>query len=234
MRLPFWGTILTLLGLMVLCGLGTWQLQRLAWKEGLINQIDAEYALDASKIDLQGALDGDVDMKRGYVSGAYMHEKSILIQPRTHEGTPGYHVVTPLRLDGGAVLFVNRGWIPIEAERSNDFKLEKSSGRIKVMGVLRRVPKDNMFVPQNDPDNESWFRLDLTQISSMKGISEYHDYILYAEEEGQKAVDAYPLSAATRLSLNNNHAQYAFFWFALALAMMGVYLVRFIIPQIKK
>ena len=49
MRLPFWGTILTICGICVLCALGTWQYQRLQWKNEILKTIDAEYGLDVSK-----------------------------------------------------------------------------------------------------------------------------------------------------------------------------------------
>ena len=54
MKLPVWGTILTVIGVVVLCTLGTWQLDRLAWKKDLIAKLDAAYASNqAGALDLK-------------------------------------------------------------------------------------------------------------------------------------------------------------------------------------
>ena len=93
MKLPFWATILTALGVVVLCGLGLWQSERLEWKKALLERIDEEYAVNASSAALDPSVDlQDAIIKRGFLEGRYLHDLAVLIQPRTYEGKPGYHL----------------------------------------------------------------------------------------------------------------------------------------------
>ena len=235
MKLPFWGTVLSIVGVAVLCTLGTWQVQRLQWKAGILDAIEAEYAVDASENLLsQAMLSKDIDFKRGYIVGTYMHDKTVLLHPRMHKKEVGYHVLTPLRISGdqGSVILVNRGWVPLDWDALSDDEVRKSDGVLKITGMLRSAPRVNSFVPENIPDQDIWYRIDLEQIAQAQGLQPFVSNMLYAETEGGGG-KAYPVAAATRISPNNNHAQYAFFWFAMAVAMVGVYILRFIVPQVK-
>ena len=186
---------------------------------------------------MQDSLGADDLFRRGYVEGVFLHDLEVHIQPRVHEGTVGYHVVTPLRLLGGHddVLLINRGWVPVDAEFPEGAQVDRKEGCVKVLGMLRHAPVDSSFVPENTPAKELWFRLDSVEIGAVRNITGLWPVVLYAEEErllgGVNAAYDYPVSAATRISPNNNHAQYAFFWFAMAAAMVAVYVFRFIVPQ---
>ncbi len=236
MKLPFWGTVLTIVGVAVLCTLGTWQLQRLQWKAGILEAIEAEYAVNASDaLLLPRVLSEDIDFKRGHIVGTYMHDKEVLLQPRMHDGDVGYHVLTPLRLSGAQdiVILVNRGWVPFDWNDLKGDEVRKPEGVLKVMGMLRSVPRVSSFVPENIPETSMWYRIDLEQIAMARGFKGFTPNMLYAETENDGG-QAYPIAAATRISPRNNHAQYAFFWFAMAVAMVGIYLLRFIAPQMKR
>ena len=97
MKLPFWGTIFTIAGVIVLCILGFWQVHRLQWKAGILAQINSQYEVVASDHRLSlDFLPEEVGFKRGYITGTFDYENTILIQPRVHDGSVGYHVFTPL------------------------------------------------------------------------------------------------------------------------------------------
>ena len=98
MKLPLWGSILTICGVVTLVALGMWQVARLEWKQGILEAVAAEYAVDALTVALsRDALGVDDLFRRGYVEGSFLHDLEVHIQPRVHEGTVGYYVVTPLR-----------------------------------------------------------------------------------------------------------------------------------------
>lgn len=235
LRLPFWGTVLTITGVCVLCSLGTWQMARLQWKQSLIQVIEAEYALDASEVSLsEDALVKAVLFKRGHIAGVYQHDKEIKISSRVHKSVPGYHIVTPFILDNGASILVNRGWIPIEAERGDDYAVARAQGRVVLVGGMRAPHKPSSFVPQNKPERDVWYRLDIEQVADVKGMSTVSPNIFYVEQRAQKSGEAYPIIQHARLKLNNNHAQYAIFWFTMAFMMCVVYVFRFIVPQYRK
>src|SRR5262245_29106119 len=114
-RPTFWPTVFTIPALIVLLGLGTWQVQRLHWKEGLIAERTARttaapIALPAGGTHLSDAALADLDFRHGAATGAFLHERELYIAARTMEGSVGYQIVTPLQQADGGVVLVNRGW----------------------------------------------------------------------------------------------------------------------------
>ena len=234
MKLPFWGTILTIIGVIVLCQLGFWQLARWQWKTEILEQLETEYAKDAHEVAL--TFDNPVaanQLVRGYVTGTYQHDKEMWIQTRTYDGIPGYHMLTPFVLENKkGVLLVNRGWIPIEQEMPKDGLIERSAGPVKIVGMVKSVPRANSFVPENRPTKNQWFRIDLAQMAQEKGIEQFIDNaVFYVEDEGRGEKGHYPFHVATLNKPNNNHAQYMVFWFTMAFLMVLIYVMRFIMPQ---
>ena len=107
---PFWATIMSLLGIFILCALGLWQLQRLEWKNRLLQTIEAEYAKDATTLLISPEnLEKDFEFKRGTVRGTYNFNRQIMIGPRVYEGLPGWHLLAALELEDGSFLLANRG-----------------------------------------------------------------------------------------------------------------------------
>lgn len=237
--IPFWATLCTICGVFILCCLGMWQVQRLAWKQDLIQSIAREYAPDASLPFFHVAgIETYTNFKRGFLQGTFLHDKSINIQGRTHDGVPGYHVLTPFVMadNNDAVIIVNRGWVPLERERDDDFVMTLPDGDMTLTGTLRLVPRYNFFVPQNMPDKDEWYRIkpdDIARHYALGGIVKTH--LFYVEHDhGHNASELhslpYPVPVLTHKQPSNNHAQYAFFWFAMACALIGVYVFRFIVP----
>ncbi|ODU62104.1 MAG: hypothetical protein ABT13_01630, partial [Pelagibacterium sp. SCN 68-10] len=113
--------VVLMLALTVLfVGLGVWQVQRLAWKEGLIADVEARYTAAPSVLpppDRWDLVDLDgLNYHPVTVTGTYEPDKTVLVftslsEPRGKFGGPGYWVMVPLDAGGGTV-FVNRGFVP--------------------------------------------------------------------------------------------------------------------------
>lgn len=230
MKLPFWATILSVAGFIFLCYMGIWQLNRLHWKSGILRAIETEYSHDAAEKNLseflkdQEYFEKEHGIRRGYLEGQFIHEKSILLGPRVHNKIAGYHLISPFRLKGAnKYLLVNRGWVP------QGYDIHKgilAQGAEKITGILMATPKDNAFVPDNNPDKEEWFRIDLAQISTSRSLDNLYDLTFYLENHSLKK-GQYPAPADNFIRPNNNHMQYAVFWFIMALALVVVYGLRF-------
>ncbi len=224
---PFWATVLTIIGVLILCGLGTWQIKRLSWKQNLLAQIEQEHARDVSRIIIEPSdITADMNMQRGVIYGTFDHDHEIAIAPRTHEGTPGYHILTPLLLQDDSIMIVNRGWVPLDKRAIDTRPESRVSGKTKVTGIFRTPQKPNIFVPQNAPNQGQWYRIDINDIQNHIGKDEIKPVILYAEATDNQ--NLLPLSSATKPQLNNNHLQYAFFWFSLAVTLIIIYILRFV------
>ena len=242
-KLPFWASLFTLTGVIILVSLGNWQINRLAWKAELLDKISAAYAQDAGKNPLNDSnWNTQLVFSRGFLKGRYRHDKEILIAPRTYEGAPGYHVLTPLQLSGDkGTIIVNRGWIPLDQNSPDAHWGRAIAHEVIVTGMIRRVPDVNMFVSENNIAKDEWYRIDLEQISAARELGVLIPYVFYAEEkEKSSAQDELsamqkadksrmsPLPAATKIQPNNNHKQYAFFWYAMALVLVVVFALRFL------
>ena len=219
-RIPFWASFLTVIGVVVLCGLGTWQLQRLAWKTDIIAGLEAAYdSQSGATVFAQGFTGGEFIF--GTVEGTFLPSKLVKLGPRTGGGTISYDVLVPLAI-GESVLFVNLGLNP---EPYKKLKLSEFENKTIRFEGLARVPGWNSFTPENEPENERWYRADIQQMAAVRNLDNPLPHILYAETASE---DLGPFPHNTRWMPKNNHLQYALFWFTMAGALVVVYVLRFI------
>lgn len=223
-RLPLWATLFTAAGVAALCGLGAWQVQRLHEKRDLLAALDraaaqppaALTAAALAEADRAGAL-----FLRGAARGTFLHENEILVGPRTHGGAPGRHVVTPLILEDGAAILVDRGWTPLGAEKD----AARPAGTVSVTGLARRPPAPNAFTPANAPDAGQWYSIAPGEIARRFALPAPAPYILYAEGPQDGAANPLPF-APDGWRPPDNHLQYALTWFALAAALLCIYVMK--------
>jgi len=133
------------LGVAAICvHLGFWQLDRLGDRRALNEEIAA--SLSAAPVALPAATPrlreapSDFPYRRTIAEGRFMPERTVLLRGRFHAGQPGVHVVTPLRLDGGDLLLVNRGWVPSPDGATVDSVPMPPPGVVSVSGILQTVP----------------------------------------------------------------------------------------------
>jgi surfeit locus 1 family protein len=219
-RIPLLATLMTVVAVAVLCGLGTWQIQRLHWKENLLAQIAAAREAGPREVTVINFDDAPLyaQLHGHYVSGA-----RFLIGPRTYDGAAGYHIVMPLMTDGGRAVLVNRGWVP-EGQQDS---VAAPSGAVTVTGMLRDLDPGNIFTPPNAPEKNTWFRFDLPLMAAAAKIGVLAPLVMYAESETPESASLQPVRAALAWSPPNNHLQYAVFWFAMAAALLVIYILRF-------
>ena len=113
-RPTFWSTIFALFGFVLLLALGTWQLNRLEWKNALTAERRAgavgapvELSFGTKKIQ-------SLHWKRTQIRGFFIHKYEIYLAARSMRGNFGFHVLTPLRHRTGKTVLINRGWVPRE------------------------------------------------------------------------------------------------------------------------
>ncbi|MEZ5814571.1 MAG: SURF1 family protein [Alphaproteobacteria bacterium] len=224
MKPPFWATLFTALGVLILCSLGTWQVQRLAWKNNLIDKLNRAYETEeAAPLDLENIT--NQEFTYGRVSGIFMPDKALLLGPRTMNKEIGHDLLVPLKTQN-RTLIVNMGWTGAPLDKQPIYHLQ---GKKVWFEGLARTPKWNSFTPENRPEQNAWYKADIEEIAQAKNLDAPYPFILRAEHASHKFDAAFPNNP--RLLPNNNHLQYAFFWFAMAAALMGVYTLRFIVRK---
>ncbi len=217
-----WAISIILAALCVLLGLGIWQLQRLAWKNELIELretrlAEAPIALPADLAD-PAALLAELAHRRVTVSGAFLHDREVYLAA-TRRGKFGFRVITPLRRADGATVLIDRGWVPNEA-RDPAFRLEAQfESEVTVQGLLRGASERGWFTPDNDPARNYWFWRDLAAMATFAGVDAPP---LLIEADTMPNPGGLPIGAKMAVNLRNEHLQYAIVWFSLAAALLVI------------
>lgn len=214
--------LLTLSALAVTLFLGTWQLQRLAWKEGLLADLQA--GLAAPPVPLENHLDDPAALAHRPVSvrGTFLHELEAHITPRTFRGTPGLHVITPLRLADGTVVLVNRGWVSNERRDPASRAAGQISGVVEIKGVLRANFEQGTWTPDHDEKAQLWFWYDVAGMAKARGL-DVLDVVVLAD--GTTNPGNLPVGGVAQASVRNDHLNYAITWFALAAVVAAIFLL---------
>jgi surfeit locus 1 family protein len=215
-------TLFTLFGMILLPGLGTWQLQRLQWKEGLIAAREAGLAAAPVPLPATLAAARALEYRRVRASGRFLHDRTLYLYATAANGTPGYHVLTPLALAGGAVLMVDRGFVPQDRKDPATRAAANSSGEASVTGILRLPLAPGWFVPDNRPGRNEWFFIDLPAMAAAARVGTLLPF--YIEADASPNPGGLPLGGQTPIDLPNNHLQYAITWYALAVALPVFYI----------
>jgi surfeit locus 1 family protein len=227
-KVSVWLLLVSAAAFVILCALGTWQWQRMIWKEGLIATINERLA--ERPIPLDGALalldsGRPVEYRPVTVSGELMNtgEQYVLA---TLNGVSGWHVYTPLVVDGmdGAVVFVNRGFVPYD-KRDPATRVDGEINRfINIEGLARETltEKPSFLVPDNEPDKATFFWKDLSAMAAAAGLEAGRVLPLFIDKTSMLPAGLLPVANVTQVDLPNNHLQYLITWYGLALALLGV------------
>ena len=215
MRRPILGaSIATALATAILVALGIWQIERMQWKQGLLAQIDqAEHAppvpLGAAnprlfaRVQAQGVLRSDhLALYGAEVRGMHMGAQAVQLLDRP----------------GSRPVLVVLGWVPTDAGLPHP-----QSGPVSVTGYVRLPEPSGWLSAADDPEQLRFYALNPFVIGPALGASNVTPYSLVVL--GQAAGPDRPQPADALPRPVNNHLQYAFTWFGLAAALLGVFAV---------
>lgn len=127
----------------VACGfLSNWQVNRLHEKEQIQQRVDANWGADpvplADAVPTTSAFDSSLEYHPVRLSGEYEEDGQVLVRNRPRSGSPGFEVVTPLRLDSGRIFMVDRGWVPTGSDNGTpDSVPAPPSGEVTVTARLK-------------------------------------------------------------------------------------------------
>lgn len=223
----FWPFVFAAAAAVVLTALGVWQLQRLAWKTGLIAQIEARAKASPEPLPAQAEwpnLPPDAyEYRHVEFDGRFENDKEALIFRASGGGArqPGYLVLTPFRLSSGAYVIVNRGYAPADHKDPSTRIAGEIEGKTRVVGLMRQPEPRNLFTPPDDPDSGAYFTRDPALIAAHFGLAPAAPFSVDADDAPLPG--GWPKGGATELAFPNNHLSYALTWFGLALALLGVF-----------
>lgn len=222
--------LLSLFALAVLLFLGTWQLQRLAWKENLIAAVTSRVKETPQRLPAAAeslSLDLRNEEYRPYIAtGRFLHQHEVQVYTSLSEtkgvySGAGYWVLTPFELEDGGIVIVNRGFVPQELKDPASRKEGQAEGAVRVTGLLRAPEQANYFTPPNDPAKGTWYRRDPAEIARAFDLKNAAPFMLDAK--GEYLPNMLPQPNETRVTFTNNHLGYALTWYGLACTLVGVF-----------
>jgi cytochrome oxidase assembly protein ShyY1 len=201
--------------------LGTWQVERKAWKEGLIGAL--EQRLSADPVPIPPASDWsklaperDEFGRVKFVATIEPDADALVYTPgsafRTDVSGLGYWVFTPAKLADGATVVLNRGFVP--QDQQDPAARRPLTGAITLAGAMRWPEPRGWFTPSDDPAHSLWFVRDQRAMAQAKGWGEVAPF--FVELETQSGAGALPQSGGLTVNLRNEHLQYAITWYGLA------------------
>ena len=226
-RFPWAALVFAVAGFVALVSLGTWQLDRLAWKEALIASIDQRIhsaPRDLAAIERQFADTSDVDYEPVTVSGTFDHGKERHFFA-TYEGQSGFFVYTPLMLADDRAVLVNRGFVPYDRKDAATRKEGQVAGVVGVTGLARNplAEKPSLLVPDNEPDKNIFYWKDRDTMALSTGLDTGKLVPIFIDAGPAANPGGLPVGGVTIIDLPNNHLQYALTWYGLAAALAAIF-----------
>lgn len=222
-RPTLWPTLFTVPAVIAMIGLCIWQVQRLYWKEALIADRQARVAAEPIALPAPGGDPAAAEYRRVRLDGAFLHDKELFLGARSLNGNVGYRILTPFALADGSFVLVDRGWVPVERKVPDSRAAGQLAGPLVLDGIARVPPRRAWMQPDNEPQNNIWFYVDLPAMAAASGVSLRTD--LYVDAGPAENPGGFPVGGQTRIALPNDHLQYALTWGLLAAALAVIYVL---------
>jgi len=224
LRPTLWPTLGYIVLTAVLLSLGNWQLQRADEKQALITAKQARQAA-APLILHQAQPDPVLDRFRPAIaSGQYVPTPQWLLDNRLYQGRPGYHVYSLLQQADGTHILLNRGWISQGASRQSLPELPLPSGPQQIRGRLDTPASVGLVLAEPDWTATTAVQvtphLDIAALAAGQGLT--LPALALVLDPDQPGALQHDWQAIETLSPAKHHG-YAAQWFALALALLIIY-----------
>jgi len=229
----FWPTVFTIPALIILLGLGTWQVQRLHMKTELLAQIEAKFDMSAGDLP---APDTWQNLKRetwNYTpvraKGVFdhAHEFHVFTHLSDSKGRftqAGYFVLTPFKLAGtDRSILVSRGFVPQNLKNADLRRAGQTEGLVALEGILRFSERPNSFTPEPDLKKNIWYGRDSAKMAGQ--LIEKKLPPLFIDLKTSEPKTSIPQAQAKKPIIKNNHLSYAITWYGIALGLIGVYIL---------
>jgi surfeit locus 1 family protein len=225
----WWKTLIVLLAMAFMSGLGVWQLDRLEQRRAANVELAAKLAsevlvVDGSPLDESPAA---LRNRKATVQGEYDYAQQIAIKNESHQGQPGVHLFTPLRIEGSdRAILVNRGWVAYQQGTPEEWGQFDEQANEPLTGYLqpsRKMP-DGSTTQRTEAFQQEWFRADIEAIQAQVPYELLPVYLMLSPESGRMPSDR-PVRVVPDLSIDEgSHLGYALQWFSFALIAGLVYL----------
>ena len=214
-RVLFWPAVATALALAILLALGTWQVQRLAWKTAWIAQLRAAEALPPEPLPERIEDPAPLAFRRFSATGTLAHDRSVVVGIAERNRQIGAFLATPLMRRGADPVWVVRGWVPYPPFPS----LAAPEGEVTVVGYLMLPERRGWFSPEDKPAERRFWAMQPGPMAEAVGLGPVPPYALALLGEAREP----PIPQRRPPTPVNNHLGYAITWFGLAAVLVGFF-----------
>lgn len=202
--------LLGLSGLVILIGLGVWQVQRLAWKEGILAEIEAKISADPVALPAVPVAARDQYLPV-VVTGQFDGEQLRVLASLKQVG-PGYRLVAAFQTTDGRRIMVDRGFQPLEETAG------KATGPATIRGNLHWPDEVDSYTPSQPDKGGLWFARDVPAMASALKTEPVF-VVTWTTDPADPALIAIPVDTT---HIPNDHLTYAITWFSLAVVWLGM------------
>jgi surfeit locus 1 family protein len=211
-------TLLVLAGAALCVRLGIWQLDRLEQRRAFNSHVEAQWAAPA--VDLNSEIPVDItgmEYRAVLVHGSYDYENQVALRNQYWQDRYGYHLLTPLLLEDGTAVLVDRGWIPgDEGEDPANWPGFDDETEVSLSGIIRLGGEepDVGGVPDENGVLRFWNNVNLERISEQLPYELTSVYIQLDIDENDTQP---PIPYQPEIELTEGpHLGYAGQWFIFA------------------
>ncbi|MBD9526796.1 SURF1 family protein [Paracoccus sp. PAR01] len=210
MRRYLFPLIVGILGCAILISLGLWQLDRLKWKQAMLDQIESRIA--GAPVPLPAAVDPGMKYMPVLVSGTTTGQE-IDVLSGTKDSGGGYQVISSFVTDDGRKILLDRGFV--DQDHRHD---PRPATRLEVAGNLHWPEEKGSATPAPNLDQNIWFARDVPAMAAKLGTE---PVLVVAAEIRGDAQGVQPMPVAVQ-GIPNNHLSYAVQWFMIAAVWAGM------------
>ena len=229
---PYWQRMIvpglfTIVSLAILISLGVWQLQRKAWKEGLIATLDAQMKAAPAPLPPPSQwptlTQENSEFRRVSARVSFVpHAPPVYIYTgasalRADVKQPGYFVFAPAKLPDGQTIAINRGYVGMDRKYQ-----PPPAEPAEIVGYIRWPEKEGLFAPAAGADDIRFVR-DPAAIAKTSGWGPVAPFSI--DQQAPLPASGLPRPGSLSVKLRNDHLGYALTWFGLAAALVGVFVI---------
>ena len=197
--------------------LGLWQLDRLEGRRYFNERFRTGMAMAPEPVEpLLASGERPLAYRRAVAEGRYDPADEVILYGRALDGRPGNHVLTPLVLDDGRALLVDRGWVPFDMDAPPLEQAAPPEGAVTVVGFLSpNEPGGEDDAEANTDGAVTFTRVDLDAIGRQLPY-DLLPWYLALQEQTPAQPDALPAVVPPPTLDEGPHLSYALQWFAFA------------------
>ena len=213
--------------LVVLLGLGFWQVERLAWKTELIAELRARAVEPALELPPVFSAE-DLKYRRVRLAGSFQPGKLLRSAPRNLNKRLGVYLYAPFVITDGRTILVELGWLPLAAADSGIADLPEGPRSFEAILLRDGWHGSDWLKPANDPAKNVWHYVDTLAMAGAAGLEMPVTEVYAVAPPGALPADLLGGDLKPRqpgLDIPNNHLEYAITWFSLAAILVVIFVL---------